>query len=145
MKGIIQEDHMPTNKFTFQVVGLIPLTVIEHSGIEDELDTTELPDRTIASGGTRKATEFTLMMPTHHTAEQAVMELWFREAQDPVSPTYKKPCTLTMERLSSAAGRNFSLVGVFPKKRALPDLDKSNEGEMAMTEWTMSADDVLPL
>lgn len=136
---------MPLNKFVFQVVGLIPLTVIEMSGIEDELETTELPDRTVASGGNTKAFEFTLMMPTHHTAEQAVMELWLQESKDPVSPTYKKPSTLTMERLSGTAGRNFSISGVFPKKRKLPDMDKANEGEMAMTEWTMSGDDVLPL
>ncbi len=91
MKGEIQPDHMPVNKFVFQVVGLIPLTVIEMSGIEEELETTELPDRTVASGGETKAFEFTLMMPTHHTAEQAVMELWLQESKDPVSPTYKKP------------------------------------------------------
>jgi hypothetical protein len=136
---------MPVNKYTFQIIGLIPITATEVSGIEDELETTELPDRTVASGGNRKATEFTAMVPLHHTAEQAALEIWFRESQDPVSPGYKKPCTLTHESLSGANNRTFSLSGVFPKKRKLPDLEQKNEGELAQVEWTFSADDVLPL
>lgn len=145
MKGEIQPDHMPVNKYTFQIIGLIPITATEVSGIEDELETTELPDRTVASGGNRKATEFTAMVPMHHTAEQAALEIWFRESQDPVSPGYKKPCTLTHESISGNASRTFSLAGVFPKKRKLPDLEQKNEGELAQVEWTFSADDVLPL
>ena len=85
------------------------------------------------------------MVPMHHSAEQLAMEAWYREAQDPVSPTYKKPCTLTHQSLSGNANRNYSLVGVFPKGRNLPDLDKAAEGDMAMVEWVMSADDILPL
>lgn len=145
MKGEIQPDHIPVNKFVFQIVGLIPITATEISGIEDELDTTELPDRTVASGGNRRATEFTMMVPMHHTAEQAAMEAWFLESQDPVSPTYKKPCTLTHTSISGNASRNFSLSGVFPKGRNLPDLEKINEGELAQVEWVMQADDILPL
>lgn len=145
MKGSIQSDHMPTNKYLLQIVGLLPITATEISGIEDELETTELPDRTMASGGNRKASEFTMKVPLHHAAEQAAMEIWFRESQDPVLPTYKKPCTLTHQSISGNASRNFSLVGVFPKKRKLPDLEMKNEGELAVVEWTMSADDILPL
>ena len=145
MKGEIASDHMPVNKYTFLVIGLIPITATEVSGIEDELETTELPDRTVASGGNRKATEFTVMVPLHHLPEQAALEVWFRESQDPVSPTYKKPVTLTHESLSGNKSRTFSLVGVFPKKRKMPDLEMMNEGEMAQTEWTFSADDVMPL
>lgn len=145
MKGEIAPDHMPLNKYTLQVIGLIPITAMEVSGIEDELETIELPDRTVASSGNRKATEFTAMMPMHHSAEQAALELWFRESQDPVSPTYKKPCTLSHASLSGSNIRTFSLAGVFPKKRKLPDLEKAAEGDLAMVEWTFSVDDVLPL
>ena len=67
MKGVINPDHIPVNKWQLIVVGLPPLTITEQSGIEDELETTELPDRTIASGGNRKSAEFTIMIPTHHT------------------------------------------------------------------------------
>lgn len=145
MKGDIQPDHMPVNKYEFLVIGLIPLTAVEVSGIEDELETTQLPDRTVASGGNRGPTEFELTMPLHHTAEQAAMEVWFKEGQDPVLPTYKKPCTLIHKSISGNAQRSFTLLGVFPKKRKLPDLDKANEGEMASVVWTFSADDVFPL
>lgn len=145
MKGTIQADHIPVNKYEFLVAGLLPLTVTHVSGIEDELQTTDLPDRTRASGGNRGPTEFTIMMPAHHTLEQAAMEVWYRESQDPVSPTYKKPVTLVMDSLSGKGGRSFTLVGVFPRKRKLPDLEMKNDGEMAEVEWTMSADDVIPI
>lgn len=145
MKGEILADHMPVNKYTLQVVGLIPITAVELSGIEDELETTELPDRTVASGGNRKATEFTMMVPAHHSAEQAALELWFRESQDPISPTYKKPCTLTLESISGNSTRGYTLSGVFPKGRNTPDLERANEGEMANIEWVMSVDDIIPL
>jgi len=145
VKGEILADHMPVNKYVLQIVGLIPITAVEISGIEDELQTTELPDRTVASGGNRNATEFTIMVPMHHLSEQAALELWFRESQDPVSPTYKKPCTLTHQSISGNVSRGYTLSGVFPKQRNLPDLEKANEGEMANVEWVMSADDVIPI
>jgi len=145
MKGEIQPDHIPLNKYEFLVIGLIPLTAVEVSGIEDELETTQLPDRTVASGGNRGPTEFELTIPMHHQTERAAMEVWFRESQDPVLPTYKKPCTLLHKSISGATTCSYTLVGVFPKKRALPDLDKANEGELANVVWTMSADDVFPL
>jgi hypothetical protein len=145
MKGEIKPDHMPVNKYQFLVVGLIPLTATEVSGIEDELETVRLPDRTTASGGNRGPTEFELTMPMHHLTEQAAMEVWFKEGQDPILPTYKKPCTLVHKSISGAVLRSYTLVGVFPTKRTLPDLDKANEGEMATVVWTMSADDVFPL
>lgn len=145
MKGEIKPDHMPVNKYELQVAGLVTLTAVEISGLEDELQTIELPDRTVASGGFRKATEFKIMLPLHHAAEMTGMEVWYREAQDPITPTYKKPCTLIHKSLSGSKSRSYTLLGVFPKKRTLPDLEKKNEGEMALVEWMMSVDDVIPL
>jgi hypothetical protein len=145
MKGVIQPDHMPVNRYQLLVLGMIPITCTEISGIEDELQTAEMPDRTVVSGGNRAAFEFTIMVPMHHAAEQAALELWFRESQDPVLPTYKKTVTLVHERVSGANFRSFTLSGVFPKKRALPDLEMANEGEMAQVEWTLSGDDIIPI
>jgi hypothetical protein len=145
MKGSIQSDHMPTNKYELLIIGLPSITAVEISGMEDELQTTELPDRTVASGGNRGATEFTLSVPMHHTIEQLAMELWFKESQDPISPGYKKPGTLIHKSSSGNAFRSFTLVGAFPKKRALPDLEMGAEGEMANVEWTISVDDLLPI
>lgn len=145
MKGEILPDHMPTNKFSLKVIGLIDLTALTISGLEDELQTVELPDRTVASGGNRAASEFEMGIPAHHGVQIAAMELWFRESQDPISPTYKKPCTLTMESLSGNSDRSYTLIGVFPKKRSTPDLDKADDGEMAVITWSMSVDDILPI
>lgn len=145
MKGVIQGDHIPVNKYQLLVLGMPPLVITELSGIEDELETADLPDRTVASGGNRKATEFTMMIPMHHGVEQAAMEVWYRESQDPVSPTYKKAGTLVHTSISGSTLRTFTLIGVFPKKRALPDLEMVNEGEMAQVEWTMSTDDIEPI
>ena len=145
MKGAVLPDHIGINKYQLLIQGVAPLTITEATGMEDELQTTELPDRTVASGGNRKATEFTMMVPAHHTAEQAALELWYRESQDPVSPTYKKPCTLTLESISGNATRGYTLSGVFPKGRNTPDLEKKNEGEIALIEWVMSVDDIIPI
>ena len=145
MKGVIQPDHMPINKYQFLVLGFIPFTAVEISGIEDELQTIEMPDRTVVSGGNRAAYEFSIMIPMHHQVEQALMEFWYREGQDPVLPTYKKTVTLVHQRLSGAGDRSFTLSGVFVKKRTLPDLELLNEGDMAMVEWLMSGDDIIPI
>lgn len=145
MKGVIEEDHIPVNKWGLLVVGAPPLTIVEQSGIEDELETTELPDRTVASGGNRKSTEFELVMPLHHAVEQAYMELWYRMSQDPVVPGYKKAATLVYYGISGTIKRTFTLTGVFPKKRGLSDNEMKNEGEMATATWMMSADDIEPL
>jgi hypothetical protein len=145
MKGKIKPDHMPLNKFELLVLGLPPLTFVTVSGIEDELQVVDLPDRTKASGGNRNPTEFTGSIPMHHTIEQAAMETWFAESQDPVSPTYKKVGTLIHKSSSGNTLRTFSLTGLFPSKRGLPDLDMANEGEQANVEWTFQADNVLPI
>ncbi len=145
MKGEIQADHIPVNKFQLKVVGLLDLTAVSISGLEDELATIDLPDRTKASGGNRGASEFTMMIPAHHTVEIAAMEVWFKEGQDPIVPTYKKPCTLIMQSLSGQKERSYTLIGVFVMKRTLPDLDKADDGEMASIEWGMSVDDIIPL
>jgi hypothetical protein len=104
-----------------------------------------MPDRTVASGGNRAASEFDITIPAHHAVEQAALELWYKEAQDPVSPTYKRTATLTMYRIDGTPGRTFTLVGVFVKKRALPDMELANEGEMAGVTWSLSVDDILPI
>lgn len=145
MKGEIQPDHMPVNNFSLKVIGLLDLTAVTISGIDDELQTVDLPDRTVASGGNRAATEFDVGIPAHHTAEIAAMEAWYIESQDPITPTYKKPCTLIMNSLSGAKSRTYTLVGVFPKKRATPDLDMGADGDMAVITYTMSVDNIVPI
>lgn len=145
MKGVIDPDHIAVNKYRLQFLGFVNLTPVEIGGLEDELETTDLPDRTRASGGNRGPSEFTIMLPMHHTVEQVAMETWFRESQDPVLPSYKKQGTLIMERISGQGDRSFTVTGAFPTKRVLPDLEMANEGEMATVEWTISVDDIIPV
>jgi hypothetical protein len=145
MKGAIQSNHIPKNNYKLLVLGMPELTVISHTSIEEELDTTELPDRTVASGGETKPTEFDIMIPAHHKVEQAAMELWFVESQEPVSPTYKKVATLVKNAIDGTVGSTNQLVGVFPKKRVIDEGEMANEGEMSNVTWTLSIDKVLPI
>lgn len=145
MKGTIQPDHMPVNKFELRVAGLVDLNAITVSGIEETIERVVLPDRTAASGGQKPPGEFTIELPIHHDAEFAAMELWYKEGQDPVMATYKKPCTLIVKSISGQKTRNFTLIGVWVSGRTLPDLDKENEGELAKATYLMSYDDIIPL
>lgn len=145
MKGSINPGHIPVNKYRLQIVGLPKLTPVTVSGIEEELQTTDLPDRTKASGGNTGPSEVTIAIPAHHSIEIAAMEQWFADSQDPVAPNYKKNGSLRMQSVALiGADRTINLVGVFPTKRKMPDLEMANEGEMASYEWTLSVDQVLP-
>lgn len=145
-KGTIKPDHIPVNKYELLIAGVAGhFTILTISGIEEELETVELPDRTRVSGGNTKAVEFEVTTPAHHFIEQAAWELWYKEGQDPVFPTYKKVGTLLMLSISGATLRSYSLAGVFITKRGLPDLEMENEGEQAVITWGLSADDVFPV
>jgi hypothetical protein len=145
MKGVIQPDHIPVNKYQLIVVGIaVQLTPTEVSGIEDELNAVDLPDRTKATGGNRNPAEFTMMVPAHHTAEIAACEVWYKEGQEPVLPTYKKAGVILMRSISGNKIRARSLVGMWISKRTDPDLEMANDGEMAGIEYTVQVDDVLP-
>lgn len=143
MKGAIQPNHIAVNKYELLVVGLPPLTPTEISGIEEELNVVDLPDRTRASGGNTNPVEITMMIPMHHTIEMAAMERWFKDSQDPVHPLYKKAASLSYERIGTGVGKQRQLVGVFPTKRKDPDLEMANDGEMATVEWTLNIDQIL--
>jgi hypothetical protein len=145
MKAVIQPDHIPLNKFELIVLGLPPFTFTALSGLEEELDVVDLPDRTVASGGRTGPVEIEVMLPAHHIAEQAAMELWFQESQDPVLPTYKKPGTLLITSISGGTVRSFSMPDLFPSKRTIPDFEFDNDGELAEIGWTLRASDVLPI
>ncbi len=145
MKGAIKPDHAPVNNYELLFLGLPSLTPVEMSGLEDELQTTELPDRTRASGGNRGPSEFDIAIPMHHKTEIAAMEIWYREGQDPVLPTYKKPGTVIWKTVSGAVAASRTLVGAFVSKRVDPDGEMANEGEQANVTYTISVDDILPL
>lgn len=145
MKGVIKPDHMPTNKYLLIVLGMPPLTPTEISGMEDELAKVRLPDRTVATGGNREASEFTMMIPMHHTVERIACEAWYKEGQEPVLPTYKKVASLIHRSHTGGNAAVYSLIGTWINKRKMPDLEMGGDGELALLEYTISVDDILPL
>ncbi len=145
MKGVIKPDHMPTNKYELVIIGMPPLTPTTMSGLEDELETFDMPDKTVVSGGNRKAGEFEITIPLHHKVEMAAMELWFQEGQDPVSPLYKKPGTAIYKSISGTVISAYALIGAQVVKRKLPDADMGSEGEIALATWTIKLDDHKPV
>jgi hypothetical protein len=145
MKGKVQADHMPVNKYSLFIVGMPPIMFTKVSGIEEELQTVDLPDRTSASGGHTAPVEFTAESMMHHSVERYALELWYKEGQDPVSPLYKKVGTLIHHSLTGDKLATYTLIGCFVKKRKLPDLEMANEGEPAVIEWTFKADQVTPV
>lgn len=146
LKGLILPGHIPVNKFQLIFPGVPPLTVTKHGGLEEELETSDMPDRTVHSNGQTKATELTVELMMHHTVEQAAMELWYAISKDPVLPGYKKDGTLIHQSVSSAGlPVVYAIVGVFPKMRKTPEGDMANESDAAVVEWTLSIDDVTPI
>jgi len=142
-KASLEPDHLPVSRFDLLVVGLaVPIHFVTLSGIEEEGEVVELPDRTKATGGRTRAVEFTASIPLHHTAEYLALEQWYAAAHDKVSPDYKRAATLLIWNLSQGLPRSFLLEGVWISRRALPDLDANNDGEMAVVEYTFQADNI---
>lgn len=140
MKAVLLPDHIPVNDFLLVVPGGPPkIEFITIDGIEEELDTVDLPDRTSVTGGDTKPVEFGATHPYHHIVEDTFLESWFVEGQI-ATLTYKKPATLINKSISNIVIRSRLITGMFPFKRKTADLDMANEGEMNMKEWTFKAD-----
>lgn len=145
MKGAIQPGHIPLNKYQLLFIGIPLLTATKVTGIDEELNVVELPDRTKASGGNTNPVETTISIPLHHSVEIAALEAWFLEGQDPVLPTYKKAGSLLMQSGSLVGPtRTYNLIGVFITKRKLPDVEMKDDGNMAEAEYTLSIDQIMP-
>lgn len=145
LKGLIEGDHIPNNKYELNIVGLPSITFTKVSGLESEVAAVELPDRTMASGGQRGSSELTVEVPNHHTIDIAAMEAWFEEGVDPVTPTYKKLGTLIQISNTGSIRRGWAITGVWVSKRKLSDMEMSDAGEMSVNEYVLKVDDVSPL
>lgn len=142
MKGLIKDNHIPTNSYELRVIGMPPLVFTKVSGLEQTVDTVDLPDRTRASGGTVKAGTFTADHPMHHTVEFQALEKWLTSAKEPVQPGYKKAGTLVFKNNEGKATRTATITGMFPQAFKTPDLDMKGEPEEADAQWTFSFDDL---
>jgi hypothetical protein len=143
LKGRLQPDHIPANKYEYNVVGLPTITFIEVSGLEQEIEAVDLPDRTMGSGGQVGTTELIVKIPMHHSAEILAMNGWWNDSQDPIAPDYKKESVLAEVSGTGNIRRVWDISGCFPKRRKLPDHSFENEGELAVAEYTLSADNIV--
>ena len=144
MKGVIKPNHVSKNNYELQIVGLPPIVFTSVGDISEVIDKVDLPDRTRASGGTKQAGDFPIMLPSHHDVEVAAMEAWFKEAQEPVSPTYKKAATLIKKGIDGTVVRSYALTGCFLSERNMTELSLENEGEMDAIEFLVNYDDIEP-
>ena len=142
MKFVIQPDHIPVNNYRLVINGLQPITFVSIGALEKELDTVELPDRTTASTGRTKPGETEVKVPAHHTIEIAQMDSWFQEGQDPISPTYKKVGTLTLISGTRLINKVITMIGSYMFKGGTPDLEMTDDGEMAVMTYSLKWDDL---
>ena len=59
LKGLIDPDHIPVNKYELNIVGMPTIVFTSVSGLETEVAAIDLPDRTKATGGQPTAAELT--------------------------------------------------------------------------------------
>lgn len=145
LKGRVQPDHIPVNKYNLTMVGLPPVTFTSVSGTETEVAAIDLPDRTKASGGQVSSGEFTVRVPMHHQIEIGAMDTWFAEGQDPITATYKKAGVLEHTSGTGRIRGNYALTGAWVSKRKLPDLAFDDDGAMAEVEYTICYDSITSL
>jgi len=145
MKGAVQQNHIPVNNYELKIQGQPVFLFTKISGLDQETESVDLPDRTVASGGNVKAFEITAESFEHHAVETDALEAWRQEGKDNVTRTYKKTGTLIKRAIDGTVQSSRILTGVWVKKRKDADLDLANEGEPAMIEWTLSVDDAQTL
>ena len=144
IKGKIQDNHIPLNKFELIVAGLPQITLVTTDDIEETLGVIEMPDRTKRSGGQTSPVEFTGKIPMHHDVQVAALELWYKEGQDPVQPGYRKAGSMMFSRLNGDP-RPFELISLWISGRTIPGGDMANDGEPAMLTYKFQADEVTPV
>lgn len=154
LKNRIAGAHIPDN--VFKLIPILPpfptgLTITKLSGIKEELEHSDMPDKTWATGGQTKPVEFTIEVPMHHVVEQLYLEDWFEAAQSNtgVRDDYKRDANLVNIPITGLTGsgfvRTWGLKGLGIVARELPDLDMAAEGKLTVVKFTMRADDIFAI
>lgn len=146
IKGVLEGNRVQVNKFVLTIVPFeIPSPVFTRiSGLEMELDTVDLPDRTTRSGGREKQLEFEVDQPMHHSVEVFFMEAWWMACANTL-PGYLKLGALRILNEYIGTSKQFTLFNLWLSKRSQSDLDLDNDGDMAIITWTMKADSFIML
>jgi hypothetical protein len=145
IKNVLKVNRVQVNKFQLTIapgVGSPLFTTI--SGLEEELDTVDLPDRTSRSGGREKQLEFEVQQPMHHDLEVLAMEAWYRMCKMSL-PLYLKLGTLVLFDEWGIPRRRYTLPNLWISKRSHSELDLDNDGEMSTITWTLKADQIIPM
>jgi len=144
IKRVLLPNRVQTNKYAMKVPGYKDMTLTSIGSLETELDDNEMPDRTRVTGGRQKAVEFDISVPAHHRIDILQCESWLTECTEPVTPTHKKVATILFfhEQLRDIPGLKYFLEGVKIQKRATPEGELDNDGEMAVVTYTLTADEV---
>jgi len=144
LKGKIQDNHIPLNKFELLVTGLPAITLVTTDDIEEALTVVTMPDRTKRSGGQTDPVEFTGKVPMHHDVEVAALEIWYKMGQDPIQSGYRKAGSLVFYR-GDDTPRPFEFINLWISGRTIPGGDMANDGETAMLTYKFQADEVTPV
>jgi hypothetical protein len=146
IKNVIQEVRIPANQYTLTVQpGVGTVVLVSIGGLEKELDAPELPDRTVRSGGRGKPVETDIVQPMHHSAEVAVMELWWGLCENSILGYLKLGVLVQYDASGLIPLKRWQLPNAWLKKMALSDLEMEGDGEMSTITWTLQADDLIAL
>jgi hypothetical protein len=145
IKGVLKVNREQVNKYQLTIQpGVGAIVLVSIGGLEQELDSTALPDGTVRSGGRGKPGETDIVQPAHHKLEVLAMELWWSLCKNTL-PGYLKLGTLVYFNEYGLPGSKYTLPNIWIKKRKSSDMDLGNEGDMATLTWSISYDDVIPV
>lgn len=144
IKNVIKENRVQINKYELTIQpGVGTPLFISISGLEEEIDSSELPDRTVRSSGRKGPVEFDVVQPAHHDLEILAMEAWYEMGQEPILPGYLKQGILKIYDGLGVPRRVRTLMNLWVKKRVESDLELENTGDEATITWTLSCDEIL--
>ena len=127
------------------VLGLPSIVFTKAGGAEQEVGSTDLPDKTKASGGQPEPFDIECELPLHHSSEVEAIEEWYDQGKDPVSPLYKKTATMLYKAQDDTVVKALSYMGAWISKLKYPDGEMENSGDMGVLVVTISVDDYAPL
>lgn len=145
IKNVLKVNRVQVNKFQLTIqpgVGSPLFTSI--TGLEEELDTVDLPDRTTRSGGRGKQLEFEVIQPMHHDLEVLAMEAWWAMCKATL-PGYLKLGILVLFDEWGMPRRRRTIPNIFISKRKDTDQELDNDGEMATITWTLKGDEIIAM
>lgn len=160
-KAVLEGNILPKAKQLFLVDGFPSAQIIDvtRDTIEMTLGVIELPDQTKVPGGRRRAGEFTKTFQFARDIDRETYYRWFMMSVDKgdsgIDPTYKRNCTIIMQRLFQGSPGTYNsgsdvppvrvkLFGCWISRMTLGDMDiNADEGDGdVMSEITCNYDDV---